>query len=174
MASIPEGGLRLHRYGGSKHIADIDGVGARLNGGRWNHPGTAVIYTSAVEEVAFSEYARKFNPRRVVLSTLTGLVRFLVPEGVSIEEVSIAGLPADWRRRPHPDALRDIGTAWAARMSSCILKVPTALNSPAFNYLINPEHPEFDPAWAQVIDPAPLTQDLVDASIVISPPPSVP
>ncbi|MBL0128430.1 MAG: RES family NAD+ phosphorylase [Flavobacteriales bacterium] len=169
MASTPKGGLILHRYSGSKYIRDLNGEGARLNGGRWNQVNTAVVYTSIDENVAFSEYARRFRPRTLLYSTMTGHVRFDVPAGISVEEITEADLPANWRDRPAPVVLQELGTAWAARGSSCLLKVPTALNASADNYLINPAHAEFDPAWATVTDPATVTTDLVDASLMIAP-----
>ena len=65
-----------------------------MNGGRWNQVNTAVVYTSIDENVAFSEYARRFRPRTLLYSTMTGYVQFHVPEGISVGEITEADLPA--------------------------------------------------------------------------------
>jgi RES domain-containing protein len=159
----------LHRVTGATYAADLSGEGARLNKGRWNNAGTAVVYTSESLEVAFSEYARRYVPRELIKSVRLGYVRFQLPAGISVEEVDLEALPEDWRSRPAPERLQLIGDAWTRSGRTCLLKVPTALNAEDFNYLINPQHPEFNQDWATVTMPFAVTDELVEASKRIAP-----
>jgi RES domain-containing protein len=66
-----------------------------------------------------------------------------VPDSMAIGTVKPGSLPKDWRRYPAPEALKDIGTAWAAKASTAILAVPSAVIPEERNYLLNPVHPDF-------------------------------
>jgi RES domain-containing protein len=66
-----------------------------------------------------------------------------IPDNLTIETLKIESLPRDWRRYPGPEALKDIGTAWAERASTAILDVPSAVISAERNYLLNPAHRDF-------------------------------
>lgn len=45
----------LYRLASRRYAAANNGEGARLYGGRWNHPGTAAIYTSGTRSLAALE-----------------------------------------------------------------------------------------------------------------------
>jgi RES domain-containing protein len=66
-----------------------------------------------------------------------------IPDTLTIETVKMEGLPRDWRRYPAPEALKDIGTAWAKKASTAILAVPSAVIPAERNYLLNPAHQDF-------------------------------
>jgi RES domain-containing protein len=66
-----------------------------------------------------------------------------IPDSLTIETVKIESLPRDWRRYPGPEALKDIGTAWASKVSTAILAVPSAVIPEERNYLLNPAHRHF-------------------------------
>ena len=68
-----------------------------------------------------------------------------IPDSLTIETVKIESLPRDWRRYPGPEALKDIGTAWASKVSTAILAVPSAVIPEERNYLLNPAHRHFKP-----------------------------
>ena len=106
--------------------AGADGEGARLYGGRWNYAGTAVVYTSASLALA-------------ALELFVHIDVDLLPN----ETVKAASLPRNWRRYPALESLKDIGTNWAARGSTAILTVPSAIIPEEQNYLLNPAHRGF-------------------------------
>src|SRR5262249_3491565 len=54
-------------------------------------------------------------------------------------------------------ATRESGTGWAKSLRSAVLRVPCALVPKAFNYLVNPLHP--DSAKIRVSAPEPLRFD---------------
>jgi RES domain-containing protein len=66
-----------------------------------------------------------------------------IPDTLTIETVRIESLPNDWRRYPGPEALEDIGTAWALKAATAILAVPSAVIPAERNYLVNPGHRDF-------------------------------
>jgi len=110
----------------SRRHQRFDGEGARLYGGRWNYAGTAVVYTSASLALA-------------ALELLVHIDVDLLPN----ETVKAASLPRNWRRYPALESLKDIGTNWAARGSTAILAVPSAIIPEEQNYLLNPAHRDF-------------------------------
>ena len=63
----------------------------------------------------------------------------LVPD----DGLEVAKVPSDWRNYPHPISTKRYGDDWVRSNRSLILGVPSAVNPLEFNYLINPEHPNF-------------------------------
>ena len=122
------------------HINDLSGTGAKLYGGRWNRPGTAILYTSENRSLAALEYLvhlpAAFAPADLAMATIQ------IPDDVSREEVEIGALPDRWRHFPAPPELADLGTSWAQASRTLLLRVPSAVVDQEFNILINPEHPE--------------------------------
>jgi len=62
---------------------------------------------------------------------------------VAVEELSEAALTAlttDWRHAP--DDTRALTRAWFGERRTALLRVPSATVPAAFNYLLNPLHPE--------------------------------
>jgi RES domain-containing protein len=49
----------------------------------------------------------------------------------------------DWRVYPSPADLCNVGTLWAARMTSAVLVVPSTVIPTEHTYLLNPAHPSF-------------------------------
>lgn len=65
-----------------------------------------------------------------------------VPDDVSRVHVAPAKLPATWRQTPAPTELAEIGDHFARRRREAALMVPSALSPDAFNWLLNPDHPD--------------------------------
>jgi len=66
-----------------------------------------------------------------------------VPDDVSRVHVASAKLPVTWRQTPAPAELTAIGDRFARRRGEAILVVPSALAPDEFNWLLNPDHPDF-------------------------------
>lgn len=119
----------------------LDGEGARRYGGRWNHTGTSIVYTSGSLSLAVLELFV-----HVDINTAPGdlvAIQVDIPDTLTIETVKIESLPRDWRRYPGPEALKNIGTTWASTISTAILAVPSAVIPEERNYLLNPAHRHF-------------------------------
>lgn len=122
------------------YALDRVGVGARDEGGRWNHPGTGVIYTGCTSAIAALE---KFVHLAGVVPADLVLVRVVLPEGFSVERPALKDLPKDWDLVPPGTGSMDFGTQWAKEVRSLVLYVPSALLREESNAVINPNHPEF-------------------------------
>lgn len=119
----------------------FSGVGARRHGGRFNSPGTPVVYTA--ESLALA-----------LLETLTGLERYhqlrsyvffrarFSEEKVSV--VSASDLPDGWDQHPPSSPPQRIGDQWVSRGASVALRVPSVVVPYSYNYMLNPSHPLFE------------------------------
>ena len=116
------------------------GTGARLEGGRWNYPGTSVIYASASIAIAALE---KFVHLAGVIPLDLVLVRVELQNNCSAEQLKLADLPQDWSLVPPGPTSMAIGTTWATENRSLVLYAPSVLVPEENNVLINPNHPEF-------------------------------
>ena len=119
----------------------FDGAGARLHGGRWNHTGTSIVYTSGSLSLAALELFVHVDSDIIP----DGLIAIPadVPDDLKVETVDHASLPKNWRSYPAPDSLKDIATTWVNRSSAAALAVPSAVIPSERNYLLNPKHPDF-------------------------------
>lgn len=61
----------------------------------------------------------------------------------SIQEINLENLPDNWKSINAYVELQEIGSRWYNSMESLVLKVPSALISQEFNYIINTNHPSF-------------------------------
>lgn len=118
----------------------FNGKGARLYGGRWNTPGTPLIYTAESKSLAVLEI--------LVHLDSPDLLRKYVLFEVKVEDSLVthlgpASLPKDWRQDPPPAAAQNIGDDWASSARSAVLRVPSAIVTGEFNFLLNPRHPDF-------------------------------
>ena len=133
-------GAVVWRIAQRPHALDRAGIGARDNGGRWNRPGTAVIYAGRTVGIAALErfvHLAGVVPRNLIL------VRIELPENCSVEEPALADLPAGWNAVPIRPTSMDFGTTWAQERRSLVLYVPSALVPEEGNAVLNPNHPEF-------------------------------
>jgi RES domain-containing protein len=116
------------------------GEGARRYGGRWNSPGTAIVYTAESQSLAALEM--------VVHLDSSELLRNYVVFEVDIDEslvvkIGLAQLPRNWRADPPPKRVREVGDAWAKAATSAVLQVLSATLPAEHNFLLNPHHPDF-------------------------------
>jgi len=139
-----------------KKYAAFDGEGARLAGGRWNRPGTAVVYTSATLSLAVLEYFVNLSSDQAPADLVE--VSAEVPEGLAITTLDPSSLPRGWRRYPAPESLAGTGSRWAEERKTAVLAVPSAVVPQEKNYLLNPGHPEF--RRITVGKPQPFSLDL--------------
>lgn len=65
-----------------------------------------------------------------------------ISDDVRPEVIALHSLPSNWRKKPAPSKLADLGTAWAQAKRSLLLRVPSAVVEHEFNILINPAHPD--------------------------------
>lgn len=130
----------VYRIAKTKYIHDLSGTGARVYGGRWSKKGIGIIYTSENRALATVEYLVHV-PLSLVPGDI-GIATLKIPDGITPQEISISGLPANWRDYPAPPELAEIGTRWALANDTLLLRVPSAVVEHECNILINPSHPD--------------------------------
>ena len=119
----------------------FEGEGARLAGGRWNKIGIPMIYTADSLALAALEILVHLpQPEFLRLNFQRIPVKFDIR---LVKSLNLIDLPADWDILPPPESTQTIGTEWAVKKESVLLKVPSTIIREEFNYLINPLHRDF-------------------------------
>ncbi len=118
--------------------AIFDATGSTLFPGRWNTPGSPLIYSSEHFSTALLEKLVRGSGR---LPPNQHYVRITVPRGLSYEVFSPPSLPG-WDSLP-PTMSRAFGERWRNENRSLVLIVPSVVARLDMNVLINPAHPEF-------------------------------
>ncbi len=132
--------LKCYRIGDPAGAYPIyDATGSKLYPGRWNTPGSPMIYTSAHYSTAMLE---KLVHGSGSLPPNQHFIEIMVPPGVSYEMLNPPALPG-WDA-PDP-CLRSkaYGEEWHQQKRSLLLFVPSIVARLDLNILINPDHPEF-------------------------------
>ncbi|MEK8088640.1 RES family NAD+ phosphorylase [Thermithiobacillus plumbiphilus] len=130
--------MRIFRIADARH-ALWDGTGAMLMGGRWNSRGKPVIYGSLTFAGAMLEVL--VHARIGKIPRNQSYVCADVPDGISVERLSLQMLPPDWDTEDSTGA-RQAGDQWLDERRSAILLVPSVVAREEWNALVNPLHPE--------------------------------
>ena len=114
------------------------GEGARVYGGRWNSPGTPVIYVSEHESLAALELLVHLTPPHDQYLSFR-----LEWEDQLTEHFPVKNLPSQWKAEPPHFQTMQIGDAWVRTGKSVALAVPSVLSASEMNFLLNPKHADF-------------------------------
>jgi RES domain-containing protein len=60
-----------------------------------------------------------------------------------IDVLAPADLPRNWSAADSPPKLREIGQRWLDASDSAVLMVPSAVIVEEWDYILNPQHPDF-------------------------------
>lgn len=124
----------------------LDGMGAALNGGRWNPVGVKMVYCAESLALAVLEVRVHLPIQRQPTGAFVGIELEIVEE--AIERPS--KLPRNWRTNPtrstQNTAARRFGARWVKEARSVALQLPSAIIPSESIFLLNPEHPEFSKA----------------------------
>jgi RES domain-containing protein len=124
-----------------KHSKDaFTGEGARLFGGRWNHPGVAVVYVAESQSLAALEMLVHLNAAALLAKYV--LIPVEIGEAL-VSDVDRARLPSNWKSDPAPPEAKALGDQWVLSGNSVALRVPSILMPNESNFLLNPEHADF-------------------------------
>lgn len=126
----------------------FDATGSTIAPGRWNTPGSPVIYSSERYSTALLEKLVHGSGR---LPPNQHYVEITVPRGTRYEVFSPPALPG-WDAMP-ATASKAFGEAWCLERRSAILIVPSVVARLDDNILINPAHPEFSTITASLHQP---------------------
>jgi len=132
----------VYRIEREKYLEDaLSGIGASIAGGRWNNERTALVYTSDSRALASLEVAMHIDLSED-LPTDRFYVEIEIPDDIQIAEISNDDLPLGWDSKPPIQDTSNIGDAFVKQRETAVLKVPSSIIPPEFNYLINPNHPD--------------------------------
>lgn len=136
----------------------FDGEGARRAGGRFNAPGTRVVYAADTLALAVLEVAVHLPSYRGLLGRVA--FRLRVPANV-VETLDEPDLPPDWRSTPPSRSTQALGDAWVREGRSAVLRLPSVLLPHHANLVLNPAHPDFAAVTVEPAVPLPIDPRLV-------------
>ena len=135
--------------------ADTALQGARGRG-RWHPASTPMVYAADAPATAVLETLVHVE-RTDLLATPYVLFRITLDPDQHLLRVPPAMLPNDWQAWPWASSTQAIGSFWFTQQTSVALQVPSAVLPTQYNYLLNPQHPDF--ASLSIDGPEPLPID---------------
>jgi len=135
--------MEVFRLANEKYRKDLSGKGAALNGGRWNGKGTKLVYTGQNRSLAMAEVSVHINLQNINTIKFFMLTIY-VPDKIKCLEVSEDDLVYNWKEFPRVKQTRELGDRIVMENKFCLIKVPSVVVPGDFNYLINPEHKDFN------------------------------
>ena len=135
--------MKVYRIEREKYLAStLKGIGAaRSEGFRWNSLNTFLVYTAESRALATLEVSVHLD----ITEDLPGdrfYAEIEIPDDLEILEVALKNLPKNWDAKPPILDTQFIGDDFVLENNAAVLKVPSAIVPPEFNYLINPNHPD--------------------------------
>ncbi|WP_103029913.1 RES family NAD+ phosphorylase [Salinibacter altiplanensis] len=132
----------------------LSGEGAEEYGGRFNSVGLPIVYTSESISLATLELLAKAGGRQRLSGCVVLPVTFEENQVIAYDEED---LPGSWDDRPYGPASQQVSDEWIRSEESLVLRVPSVVVPEEHNYLINPEHSEFEEL--EIGEPRPLDVD---------------
>src|SRR6188768_107004 len=117
----------------AKWSKDLSGQGSFLFGGRWNNPGTYLLYTAENNVLAALEVALRIPLEDISKDYV--MIPIEIPDDLPFIPPVLA---KNWYM--NMELTQNIGDDFIAKGESLLMKVPSALISDSYNYLINPRH----------------------------------
>ncbi|HEY5590042.1 MAG TPA: RES family NAD+ phosphorylase [Paludibacter sp.] len=133
--------MEVYRLTRKKFTGHLSGKGAAAFGARWNSTGVELIYTAANRSLAMAEVAVHFTLATMPIDYM--MMSVFIPDDIPVKKINKTELSSNWNVFPHSASTMKIGDAFVAENKFCILCVPSAITKGDFNYLINPNHPDF-------------------------------
>jgi RES domain-containing protein len=149
--------IKVWRICARKYAANaLDGVGASKYGNRWNSKGFKMAYTSANLSLATLEFFVHVDFEDAQNLDLVSICAE-IPDSLKIETLEPSQLPENWKAYDAPLELAKTGDQWLVAKRTAVLVVPSAITPTEYNYLLNPEHPDF--SSINIAFPEPFTLD---------------
>ena len=139
------------------NYVDLSGTGGIRAAGRWHSRGKRIVYVADHPANALLEMLVHLD--RDIIPTTYRLLRVAIPETIAIEHIGDGMLPSDWRN--HPAITRALGDVWLDKASSALLRVPSVIVPSAWNFLLNPAHPDAAKVAIKQVVEAPFDPRLV-------------
>ncbi len=118
----------------------FDGEGTRLYGSRWSSPGTRIVFAAEYLSLATLEILVHLQKSDLFSSFVAYSIDF---GDHHVSDLDSNLLPENWCDSPPPPEVQQVGDNWVQEQFSLVLRVPSAIISHEYNFLINPAHAEF-------------------------------
>ena len=132
--------MTVYRISNPLYSNDISGIGAKLNGSRWNSKGLPMLYTSAYISLAMLEMLVHTNFKEYAIEL--HLMYIDVPDSLEYKEIKTDKLKINWEA--DVSYTKFIGDEFIKSIQIPLLKTPSAIIEEEYNYLANPLHPDFN------------------------------
>lgn len=131
--------MRAWRIAKAKRAIDLSGLGAAIEGGRWNEQDVPVVYMGLTPVICCLETFVHADGEPAFPLKITC---FELPAESSLYlEVDPAALPDGWASLPADRPSMDYGTQWLQSNTHLGLIVPSAVLALEKNVVISPGHP---------------------------------
>ena len=109
--------------------------------GRWNSFGKKVIYCA--ESIALAFLENMIRRQGVGFNEDFKIMIIEIPDELKIATVNAGDIKDEWRDFKDYSICQHLGDKWYDEGAVPVFKVPSAVLTSSFNYLINTMHPEF-------------------------------
>jgi RES domain-containing protein len=130
--------MQAYRIAKRRHVLSaFSGESAREYGGRWNRPGTPIVYAAQSRALAALEALAHFGgaERRIAFV----IFEIDIPDEL-ILRLDVSTLPLGWRSPDPRGTTQDVGCDWQSSARSVAVLVPSVLIPQEHCVLLNPEH----------------------------------
>ncbi len=129
----------VYRFSHRKFAKDISGIGAMLNGGRWNEIGIPVLYTGSTISLALLETL--VNANTLDQLKMLQLMEIVIPDDAAVFNIRLESLKKDWKT--DFGYSKYLGTEILKSNEYLLIECPSAVVCEERNFLINPQHAAF-------------------------------
>lgn len=127
-----------------------NGLIASGRAARWNTNDTEMIYCSSSQSLACLENV--VHRSQLGLSNQFKVLIIEIPDDLNNIEISKNQLPLKWTEFENMYITQAIGDNWIKEQRSVILKVPSSVVQSEYNFLINPNHLNFNQVKLKTIE----------------------
>jgi RES domain-containing protein len=127
-----------------EQYADLSGGGGLHRPGRWHSVGRPIVYAAEHSALAMLEVRVHMDLAAAYLSKFV-MMKINVQDDARVD--SIDAEPGD------ESITRTLGDEWLRASAACVCRVKSALAPDAFNYLINPMHPDIIKISVEAVGP---------------------
>lgn len=131
--------MRAWRICKTSRATDLSGIGAGIEGGRWNEQQVDAVYMGLSPAICVLETFVHQNGPPLIPMTIT---EWALPEDEDLYwEPNQAELPVGWNALPADTPSMSFGTQWLRQGGQLGLIVPSAVMPLERNIVLNPRHP---------------------------------
>ncbi|MES2417027.1 MAG: RES family NAD+ phosphorylase [Bacteroidota bacterium] len=108
---------------------------------RWNYNDVKMIYTSGSQSLSCLENI--VHRSKLGLSANFSVLSIAIADDIPISKIELNELPKNWSAFENMYLTQHIGNKWIEECATAVLSVPSSIVYEEYNYLINPNHPDF-------------------------------